>query len=87
MGKEQGILEASQMMNIIACRDPPPSTNPFYYFADRLGTSRVIVQAAQTSACYHADFLPFGGEVGSAESCFLRLCGLKSDSCAGIGGQ
>ena len=34
----------------------------FYYVADHLGTSRVMVQAGQTSPCYNADFYPFGGE-------------------------
>jgi RHS repeat-associated protein len=38
------------------------SNNVFYYFSDHLGTSREIVQAGQTSACYDADFYPFGGE-------------------------
>jgi RHS repeat-associated protein len=44
----------------IARRD---STNSvFYYFSDHLGTSQVIVQAGQATACYDADFYPFGGE-------------------------
>jgi RHS repeat-associated protein len=44
----------------IARRD---STNSVvYYFADHLGTSRVMVQAGQTNDCYDADFYPFGGE-------------------------
>ncbi len=34
----------------------------FYYVGDHLGTSRVMVQAGQTSPCYNADFYPFGGE-------------------------
>ena len=38
------------------------SGNIFYYFADHLGTSRVIVQAGQTIPCYDADSYPFGGE-------------------------
>ncbi len=38
------------------------SGNIFYYFADHLGTSRVILQAGQTIPCYDADFYPFGGE-------------------------
>jgi YD repeat-containing protein len=36
--------------------------NIFYYFADHLGSSRVLVQAGQTTACYESDFYPFGGE-------------------------
>jgi RHS repeat-associated protein len=34
----------------------------FYYFADHLGTSRIITQGGQTAPCYDADFYPFGGE-------------------------
>ena len=34
----------------------------FYYFSDHLGTSRAIVQAGQTTACYDADFYPYGKE-------------------------
>jgi RHS repeat-associated protein len=44
----------------IARRDS--SNTVFYYFADHLGTSRVMVQSGQASACYDADFYPFGGE-------------------------
>ena len=45
----------------IARRDS--SGNLFYYVADSLGTSREIVQAGQNSACYDADFFPYGGEI------------------------
>jgi RHS repeat-associated protein len=38
------------------------SNKVFYYFADHLGTSHVIVQSGQTTPCYEADFYPFGGE-------------------------
>jgi len=38
------------------------SGNTLYYFADHLGTSRVIVQAGSTAPCYDADYYPFGGE-------------------------
>jgi len=38
------------------------SNNVFYYFSDHLGTSRMLVQAGQTTACYNADFFPFGKE-------------------------
>ncbi len=41
----------------------------YYYFADQLGTSRVIVQAGQTTACYEADFYPFGGERAVTNTC------------------
>src|SRR6266567_8069647 len=45
------------------------SGNIYYYLADHLGTARMIVQAGQTSACYDADFDPFGGEHIVANSC------------------
>lgn len=51
----------------IARRDS--SGNVYYYFADHLGTSREIVQAAQTTACYDADFYPYGGEIVHTNSC------------------
>ncbi len=38
------------------------SNTVFYYFADHLGTSRVMIQGGQTTSCYDADFYPFGGE-------------------------
>ena len=39
------------------------SNNVDYYFADQLGSSRVIVQDGTTPAlCYDADFYPYGGE-------------------------
>ena len=51
----------------IARRDA--SGNVFYYLADHLGSSREIVQAGQTTACYDADFYPFGGERAYTNSC------------------
>jgi RHS repeat-associated protein len=45
----------------IARRDSP-SNSIFFYFGDQLRTSREIVQSGQTTACYEADFYPFGGE-------------------------
>jgi RHS repeat-associated protein len=38
------------------------SSMVFYYFSDHLGSSRAVVQGGQTTACYDADFYPFGGE-------------------------
>jgi RHS repeat-associated protein len=38
------------------------SGNIFYYFADHLGTSRVMFQSGQTLPCYDADFYPYGKE-------------------------
>ncbi len=41
----------------------------YYYIDDVLGSSRTIVQDGQTSACYEADFYPFGGERDINVSC------------------
>ncbi len=41
----------------------------FYYFADHLGTSRVIVQASQTTSCYEADYTPYGKERVMSDTC------------------
>ncbi len=62
------------------------SNTVFYYFADHLGTSRVIVQAGQTSACYDADFYPFGGERPIANSCpqNYKFTGKERDSESGL---
>ena len=49
-----------------------PDYTPFWsevYNPDMLGSSRTIVQAGQTSACYDADFYPFGGERDVTASC------------------
>jgi RHS repeat-associated protein len=43
--------------------------NIYYYLDDHLGTSRMIVQAGQTSACYDADFDPFGTEHTATNAC------------------
>jgi len=53
----------------IARRDPDPSGTVYYYFGDHLGTSRVIVQAGQTAACYEADYYPYGGERVITNTC------------------
>ena len=39
----------------------PYSGNVFYYFADQLGSTRVVTNASG-SPCYEADFLPYGYE-------------------------
>ncbi len=44
----------------IARRDS--SGNVYYYFDDQLGTAHYIVQAGSTTACYDAEFYPYGGE-------------------------
>jgi RHS repeat-associated protein len=58
----------------IARRDS--SGNIFFYFADHLGTTRIIVQSGQTSPCYDEDFYPYGGEVphSSEVPAFLNTC-------------
>jgi RHS repeat-associated protein len=50
----------------IARRDS--SNNIYYYFADHLGSSRVITQANGT-VCYDADYDPFGKEVVVTNTC------------------
>jgi RHS repeat-associated protein len=45
------------------------SSNVYYYIDDMLGSSRTIVKDGQTSACYEADFYPFGGERDVNVSC------------------
>jgi RHS repeat-associated protein len=72
--------------NRIARRDS--SGNVYYYFADHLGTSRNIVQAGQTTACYDADFYPFGGEITYTNSCpqnqKYKFTGKERDSESGL---
>jgi len=41
----------------------------YYYVADHLGSAREMVEAGQTSACYDADFLPYGQEVDFTDTC------------------
>src|SRR6266403_1268952 len=50
----------------IARRDS--SNNIYYYFADHLGSSRVITQANGT-VCYDADYDPFGKEIVVINTC------------------
>jgi RHS repeat-associated protein len=63
------------------------SNTAFYYFADHLGTSRVIAQAGQTTPCYDADFYPFGGErtpiVGTCNQNY-KFIGKERDSETGL---
>jgi hypothetical protein len=51
----------------IARRDS--ANTVFYYLQDHLGSSRMIVQAGQTNACYEADYYPFGGERMITNTC------------------
>ena len=41
----------------------------YYYAEDFLGSSRAMVQAGATSACFDADFLPFGRENDAVTTC------------------
>jgi RHS repeat-associated protein len=45
------------------------SGNMYYYAEDFIGSSRVIIQAGQTTPCYDADFYPFGGERTITNNC------------------
>src|SRR6185437_9475163 len=43
--------------------------NIYYYVDDFLGSTSKMVQAGQTTACFDADFYPFGGERDYSTSC------------------
>jgi RHS repeat-associated protein len=69
----------------VARRDS--SNSVFYYFADHLGTARVMVQSGQTTDCYDADFYPFGGErTPMVNSCpqNYKFTGKERDSESGL---
>jgi RHS repeat-associated protein len=63
-----------------------PAGQLFYYVADHLGTSRMMVRAGQTSACYNADFYPFGGERVLTNTCpqNYKFTGKERDSESGL---
>ena len=59
------------------------STGTVYYnFDDHLGSSRVMGQAGQTTACYDVDFLAFGYEKAYTYSCnsLFKFTGKERDS-------
>jgi RHS repeat-associated protein len=58
----------------------------FYSLGDHLGTSRVIVQASQTTACYEADYLPYGKERVITDTCpqNYKFTGKERDSESGL---
>jgi RHS repeat-associated protein len=58
------------------------SGNVFYYLTDQLGTSRKTLQDGQTTACYDADFEPFGGEHAYVNTCpqNYKFTGKERDS-------
>jgi len=68
----------------IAERDS--SGNIYYYGEDHLGSSRVMVQAGQTSPCYDADFLPYGQEVDYTSNCgsHFKFTGKERDTETGL---
>ncbi len=73
----------------IAHRDSPGNT--FYYFADHLGTSRVIAEVPfgsnTATICYDADFYPFGGEhtpVTNTCSQAYKFTGKERDNESGL---
>jgi len=48
---------------ITARRDS--ASNVYFFFADHLGSTRVVTNSTGTS-CYQADFFPYGGEITPA---------------------
>jgi RHS repeat-associated protein len=62
------------------------SGNIYYYFVDHLGSSRVVLQSGQSTACYDADFDPFGGEHIVANTCpqNYKFTGKERDTETGL---
>jgi len=62
------------------------SGNVFYYLGDHLGTSRVIVQGGQSTACYEADYEPFGKERIVTDTCpqAYKFTGKERDTESGL---
>jgi RHS repeat-associated protein len=58
----------------------------FYYLADHLGTSRVVVQAGQAAACQEADYYPYGGERVITSNCAqpYKFTGKERDTESGL---
>jgi RHS repeat-associated protein len=52
----------------------PSSGNVYYYFVDHLGSTRVVTTATGT-ACYEADYLPYGTE--NTPSGFSNTCSTR----------
>ncbi len=67
----------------IARRDYQNNVN--YYFADRLGTTRVSTNSSG-SICYDADFYPFGGERIVTDTCdsAYKFTGKERDAESGL---
>src|SRR5450432_946525 len=66
----------------IARRDNVGTGNIFFYLSDNLGSSREIVASGASSACYDADFYPYGGERAYANTCpqNYKFTGKERDS-------
>ena len=58
------------------------SSAVYYYFEDHLETTKINVQAGQNSACYDADFDPYGGEHAVTSTCayHYKFTGKERDS-------
>jgi hypothetical protein len=58
----------------------------FYYFEDHLGSSRVTVQAGQTTKCYDADYYPYGKERAYTTTCpqNYKFTGKERDAESGL---
>jgi RHS repeat-associated protein len=62
----------------VARRDS--SGNVYYYFADRLGSSRTVTNATG-SICYDTDFYPFGSDLAFSNTCAqnYKFAGMERD--------
>jgi RHS repeat-associated protein len=67
----------------IARRDSTNAVN--YYFADHLGTARIVATAAGAT-CYDSDFYPFGGERSITNTCSqnYKFTGKERDAESGL---
>jgi RHS repeat-associated protein len=70
----------------IARRDNVGTGNVFFYLSDNLGSSREIVASGASSACYDADFYPYGGERAYVNTCpqNYKFTGKERDSESGL---
>ena len=61
------------------------SNNVFYYFSDRLGSTKLITQS-DGSVCYDTDYLPFGAELPVRNSCApnYKFTGFERDPETGL---
>jgi hypothetical protein len=59
----------------------------FNYVADHLGSARVLVKAWQYTACYDADYLPYGTKKGYTNTCPQNYKFTRSTPRRGRSGQ